>query len=265
MARDQEIQGSIAPLKNVALMLTLANKLIERPSHLDRLGAFYGPSGYGKSSAAQYLQNRLDARIVTVFHTSTRLTLLRDILLELGVAERRGNANALQHRAIEVLARPGHPPLLIDEADKAVDKGFIEVIREIQMMSKAPIIMIGEEALEKKLGLVDRAHSRVSAWALAQPTDLEDAQLLVRLYSPAWLTIEPELVAKIHRAAGGSARRISNSIENVVEWARVRGVKSAPASDYDGEIDSGSVPQRSHTGAEISRAAGTRALVRSVA
>ncbi len=250
MARDQEIQGSIAPLKNVALMLTLANKLIERRRHLTGLGAFYGPSGYGKTHAALYLQNRLNARLVTVLHTSTRLTLLRDILQELGVADLRGNANALQRRAIEVLAQPGHPPLLIDEADKAVDKGFIEIIREIQMMSFAPIILIGEEALQKKLKPIERSHSRVVTWQLAQPCDLEDAGVLVRLYAPSWLTIEADLVARISASAHGSARRISNSIENIIEWARVRGIKAASANAYDGDIDNGEVPERSHLGLE---------------
>ncbi len=244
MSHDTPIQGSIAPLKNVALMLTLANRLIERPRHLTGLGAFYGPSGYGKTQAAIYLQNRLNARLVTVFHTSTRLTLLRDILHELHVHAPKGSAYELQKQVIQILAQPGHPPLVIDEADKAVDKGFIEIIREIQMMSFAPIILIGEELLEKKLVPIERAHGRVIKWQLAQPCDLEDTQVLARLYAPSWLTIEPDLLAEILRKSAGRARRICNSIENVAEWARVKGIRSVDLRAFDGPIDTGEAPSR---------------------
>lgn len=242
-------KGTLAPLKNVASMLTLATRLIERAPHLPGLGAFYGYSGYGKSWAAIYLQNKRDALRVEVGESWTKLTLIKAVLRELGVNEPKGTVATLTEAAIERLSRPGHPPLLIDEADRLVDKGFIEIVREIHEASQVPIILIGEEELPAKLARSERTHNRVLAWMPAQPCDLEDAQLLAQLYVPGWLTIAPDLLDHLRNKSQGRARRICSNIDNVTEWAKIRNAKLVDLKSYDGPIDTGEPPKRSVLGA----------------
>lgn len=68
--------GTIAPLRNVSAMLTLAKTLIDRPAHLSSgFGVLSGPSGYGKSVAATYTQNRLEALYIGVREYQSRWIL----------------------------------------------------------------------------------------------------------------------------------------------------------------------------------------------
>lgn len=237
-------KGTLAPLKNVAAMLTLAERLIDRPPHLPGLGVFNGFSGYGKTFAAIYLQNKKEALRVEIGDSWTRLTLIRAIMKELGVHDPKGTVPKLTEMAIERLAQPGHPPLLIDEADKAVDKGFIELIREIHEATQVPIILIGEEELPSKLQRSERTHNRVLEWVAAQPCDLEDTQLLARLFVPPTLGYSDDFLERNRRKSGGRARRITVNLEKAVEWARVHGRADLDAFP-DGEFYTGEPPARS--------------------
>ena len=49
---DNMVNAGIAPLTNVALCLGTLRRAIDRPRHLPGITVFYGPSGYGKSTAA---------------------------------------------------------------------------------------------------------------------------------------------------------------------------------------------------------------------
>lgn len=231
-SQDYKPKGSLAPLKNVAAMLTLAERLIERPPHLPGLGVFNGYSGFGKTFAAIYLQNRKNALRVEIGDSWTRLTLIRAIMKELGVHDPKGTVPKLTEMAIERLAEPNHPPLLIDEADKAVDKGFIEIIREIHEATQVPIILIGEEELPSKLQRSERTHNRVLEWVAAQPCDLEDTELLARLFVPVALQYSESFLERNRRKSGGRARRITVNLEKAVEWARIHAV-----TDLDGFPD----------------------------
>lgn len=49
--------NSVAPLRNVVAMVQLVDRVISRAPTLPGMAVFYGPSGYGKSSAATYAMN----------------------------------------------------------------------------------------------------------------------------------------------------------------------------------------------------------------
>ncbi|KAB2860460.1 MAG: ATP-binding protein, partial [Bauldia sp.] len=123
--------GSVAPLKNVAACLTLVDQLIHRPPHLPSIGVFSGFSGYGKTMAAQYAWNRTNALFVEVFDYWTRKKFCQALLAELGVAKARGTIGDMMDEIIARLGDDPARPLIIDEADKLVDRGMIENLREI--------------------------------------------------------------------------------------------------------------------------------------
>ena len=49
---DTAVNTGIAPLTNIALCLGTLRRAMDRPRHLPGITVFYGPSGYGKSTAA---------------------------------------------------------------------------------------------------------------------------------------------------------------------------------------------------------------------
>ena len=76
--------GDTAAIKNVALCLSVVRSLQNRHPLQPNLGVFAGFSGYGKSVAALYAQNKTDAAYVEVSDTWTKKKLLTSILSELG-------------------------------------------------------------------------------------------------------------------------------------------------------------------------------------
>lgn len=214
-----------APLRNVAAMAVLVERLRARGPHLPGFGVFHGFSGYGKTYAAIHAQNSTGGPRVEVGDSWTKKTLLRAILKEVGVHEPRGTVADLAEQAIRRLAEPGHPPLFIDEADKLVDKAMIELVREIQEGSQCPIVLIGEELLPQKLERSERTHNRVLEFVTAQACDLSDAKKLAAALAPRF-SFSDEFLARIVAETEGRARRIVTNIDRCVEWARSAGTTS---------------------------------------
>ncbi|CAA0128960.1 Uncharacterised protein [Starkeya nomas] len=224
-----QVNGPIA-LKNVAAFMALATKLIDRAPHLPGIGVCYGPSGYGKTYASIFAQNKTRAARVEVGESWTRSAFLDAILFELG-EPRRGTVAAMAERVKASLARNARRPLIIDEADKIVDKGYIELVREIQDHSGAPVILIGEEKLPSKLERIERVANRVLDWMPVQPCDIEDTEHLARAFCPN-VTIAPELLDEIRRQSQGRARRIAVNLSRVLDIARNLGVQHVDRSAW---------------------------------
>lgn len=217
-----QVNGPIA-LKNVAAFMAMTARLIDRSPHLPGIAVCHGPSGYGKTYASIFAQNKTRAVRVEVGDSWTRSTLLKSILFECGV-EPRGTVAGMAEKVKIELGNDLRRPLLIDEADKLVDKGFIELVREIQEHSGAPVILIGEEKLASKIERVERVCNRVLDWMPAQPCDREDTEQLAKAFC-AGIAIAPDLLDEIRRQSQGRARRIVVNLARVQELARNKGTK----------------------------------------
>jgi DNA transposition AAA+ family ATPase len=234
-------QARFAPLKNVAAMGVLVERLRHRGPHLPGFGVFHGFSGYGKTYAAIYVQNRYGGPRIELGDSWTKKTLLRAILRELGLNEPRGTVADLAEQVIERLAAPEHPPLLIDEADKLIDKNMIELVREVQEASHCPIILIGEELLPQKLERSERTHNRVLEFVTAQPCDLDDTRKLATALTPH-LTIADPVLDRIRRESEGRARRIVTNLDRLSEWAL--GIGARDIHEFTGDFYTGKSPIR---------------------
>lgn len=235
--------GSVAPLKNVASCLALVDQLIHAPPHLPNIGVFSGFSGYGKSMAAQYCWNQTGALFVEVFDFWTRKKFCQAILAELGVMRPRGTIGDLMDEIISRLGDDPARPVIIDEADKLVDKGMIELVRDINKAAQVPILLIGEELLPQKLEAHERVHNRVLEWVLAQPSDLADARALAGFLFPR-LAIDDGLLDRIRHETGGSARRIATTLSEAAAFARTHGLERLDLANYRGRIFTGETPKR---------------------
>ncbi|RJG46470.1 ATP-binding protein [Mesorhizobium sp. DCY119] len=235
--------GSVAPLKNVASCLALVDALIHRPAHLPNIGVFSGFSGYGKTMAAQYCWNRTGALFVEVFDFWTRKKFCQALLAELGVARPRGTIGDMMDEIIARLGDDPARPVIIDEADKLVDKGMIELVRDINKAAQVPVLLVGEELLPQKLEPFERVHNRVLDWVLAQPCDLDDARALASFLYPK-LTITDRLLDAIREQTGGKARRIATTLNAAASFAANAGLPELDVGTYQGRIFTGETPKR---------------------
>lgn len=236
--------GDTAPIKNVSACLSLVRQLQNRHPMQPNLGVFAGYSGYGKSVAALFVQNSTDAAYVEISDTWTKKKLLSSILSELGRPNARGTLSDIEDEIIGVLARDPKRPLIIDEADKLVDRNMIEMIRMIAKKSNVPVLLIGEELFPKKLEATDRFRDLVLETGYAQPCDLSDTKALARTFYPE-VDIADDLLDQARAKADGRVRRICNTLHAIAKYAALRSLDQVTLAQYQGEhFSGGKLPTR---------------------
>ena len=227
-----KVNTNTAPIKNVAAALSVIRSLQNRHPIQPNLGVFCGFSGYGKSVAALYCQNKTGAVYVEVTDNWTRKKLMQSILSELGVYQPKGTLADLEDEIIGNLARDPKRPLIIDEADILIKRNMIEMVRGIAKKSNVPVLLIGEELFPKKLeGVGDRFRDLVLLTSYAQPCDLDDARTLAATFYPD-LAIADDLLDRALHEGEGRVRRIGNSLHAIAEFAARNGLSDIALSQY---------------------------------
>lgn len=211
---------SVAPLRNVSALLTLVDRVQSRDFGLPGMATFYGPSGYGKSSAATYTQNRFAAIHVSVQPLWRAKQLLTCIAVELSLKPAR-TASDIFEQVADGLSK-SQRPLLVDEADRLVRDDMVEVVRGLYEASEVPVILIGEENLPTTLMRWERVHGRMLDWVAAQPAEMSDLNQLMPIYARG-ITLGEDLKAALMEASAGSLRRVSTNLSHVKTTALQEG------------------------------------------
>lgn len=227
-----KVNDETAPIKNVAACFSLVRSLQARNPMQPNLGFFAGFSGYGKSVAALFCQNKTGAVYVEVSDTWNRGKLMRAILFELGVYQPRGTLSDLEDEIIGLLARDPKRPLIIDEADFLVDKRMIELVRSIAKKSNVPVLLIGEELFPKKIETVDRFRDLFLVHGYAQPCDIEDTRTLAKTFYPH-IVISDDLLEQARIEGEGRVRRIGTTLHAIAEVAGKLGLSSIALDQYN--------------------------------
>lgn len=229
MAETEQAINTVAPLRNVAALAALIDRVQARAFNLPGMGAFYGPSGFVKTTAALYATNRFRAVTVQVKSSWTRKKLCEAIIHEMGLAPLRTVADMVDQISEQMALTD--VPLIIDEADFLVSRKMIEIVRDIYEGSQAPVILIGEELLPQKLSAWERVHGQILDWVAAEPGDMSDLNHLAKLYAPG-IEIDPALKSRLLQSSHASIRRICVNLDRVAEFAAVRGLHRVTMNDW---------------------------------
>lgn len=230
MTDERQLYNSVAPLRNVAALVALVDRLANRALGLPGMACFYGPSGFGKSTSAIYAENKFQAFQVQVKSAWSGKKFCEAVLSEMSVRPARTIGDMVDQIS-EHLAITG-VPLLVDEADHLVARKLIEIVRDIYEGSQSPVILIGEELLPQKLKEWERVHGRMLDWVAAEPGTLDDVEKLLPIYAGG-VQFDRALCEAILRHSHQSIRRISVNIAKVAERARMMGRDEMGASDWD--------------------------------
>jgi DNA transposition AAA+ family ATPase len=231
-----------ASLVNVALFLSLLETTKNRPRHLPGLGVFYGPSGWGKSTAAAVGVAHTGAYYVQAQSSWTRKAFFLAILKVMGIAPAKTLYEMGEQIATQLVL--SEKALIIDEADHLVNKGIIEAVRDIYETTLAPVILIGEEGLPVSLKRWERIHGRVLEFVPAEPASLEDAKALREMYAKK-VHIADDLLALVHELSRGSVRRICVNLERTQAVALEDGLTAMALATWAGrELYTGEAPAR---------------------
>lgn len=228
---------NVAPLRNVAAFLTLVERLQNRPLGVPGMACFHGRSGYGKTTAGIFAQNKMGIVHVEATYLGGTKELLLRIVRELGQRP-LSSAARLAEQATEQLARTQRT-LVIDEADFVMTERTMQTLRKIQDDSGAPVILMGEQTLPGKIGQFPQAHRRILDWVEAEPAQMSDVHLLAALHCPG-VDLAPDLVAALFEASGANQGYITTNLLNMHAHCAVRGIGRLTAADWPRE--------RLHTG-----------------
>ena len=222
--------NTVAPLRNVAALVELIDRAQNRGDGLPGMATFFGPSGYGKSTAAIYATNRFNACTVQVKSRWNADKLCISILRQLRVDPMRKVSDMIDQIA-EELAKSGRP-LIIDEADYLVSRGMIEIARDIYESSGAVIILVGEERFPQKLKTWDRIHGRQLDWVQAQPADLGEVSHMATIYAPN-MKISDQQRDRLLTVSNRVHRYVASNLRKVSETGMLLGTATLEDKDWD--------------------------------
>ncbi len=232
MTEESTAHNGIAPLANVARLAQMIKRLQTREYGLPGLGCCYGRAGLGKTTAAIYATNSLNACHVEAMPIGGVKGMLSMIVTELGLKPGR-TTEALFTQAAQHLAQTQRV-LIIDEADAILKDKCIEILRRLHDISNAPLIFMGEEQLPQNLRKWDRVHSRVLSWVGMEEATSVDLDHLAKIYARG-VTIAPQLKAALLTASRGSLRNMSTNLAHVREVASRRGTSSLGMEEWKSE------------------------------
>lgn len=257
------MKARLADLRNVGAFLGLVERVVERPYGLEGMAVFHGASGAGKTSAVVLAAVEYNARFVEVCSVWTKKHLLLKILSQYGVKPPRGSVAELTDLTIETMLE-WDVPLIIDDAHICLQKGMIELVRDLYKKSEVPVILVGEEALPVSLTRWENIHNLQLAWEAAIPCNLSDAQRLAAIYAPG-IEVGDDLLARIVEITHGSTRRIAQNLNEVQEKSRRKGLRRVGLAEWgDNALFSGQPPRIAAVPKTITPVASPRAVPRRV-
>lgn len=232
MTETVQLYNSVAPLRNVAALLTLIEKVIARPVGLPGMATYSGYSGYGKTTAVIYAANKFNAIQVQVKESWTGKKLCQAILAEMGIKPAKTIADMIDQIAQELVF--SDRVLLIDDAQYLIKRGIIGIARDIYESCGTPIILIGEERLPQELQRWENIHGRMYDWVTAEPACADDVEHLARIYCPR-AELDPDFKAHLLKASQHSIRRVCINLARVAEFAATRGLIFVDLDVWAGE------------------------------
>jgi len=212
----------IVPTSNVSALLSASDQLLQRGMGMPGMGLIHGYTGYGKTTAATWLINRVHGVYVRVLALSTPASFLGSLCDELGLARKRSLAGNIE-QIVERLADTGRP-VFVDEADYLLRSSrMVETLRDIHDLSTVPVILIGEEGLERKITTNKRLTRRIAEWVEFKPATLTDARMLANALLEH-CDVADDLLEKLHDQAKGSTGLLVVGLDKVEKKARRLGI-----------------------------------------
>jgi DNA transposition AAA+ family ATPase len=214
------MKHKIVEVKNMLKTEQLLDSLLNRSSIVPGIGLIHGPSGYGKTTAVEWLfnQDEVNGIYVRCYKADTVTSILEQISKEIGI-QRRHNVRGMVDGIVEVV-REQELCLFIDEADYVVGSARImETLRDIYDATEQPLILVGMEEIARRISQRKQLFNRISQWIEFRPADLEDVSFIAREMLEVDIEIDEALLDLIRRRANGVVRVITTALDKIEKFA----------------------------------------------
>ncbi|MBN9243415.1 MAG: ATP-binding protein [Mesorhizobium sp.] len=236
---------SPAAIKNVSACLAVLETLRRSPPGIPNMGIFSGASGVGKTVASVYAQNVTNSAYIEVFESWGRRKFCEALLKSLGVFTPRGGVSEMMDEVVRILGDDPSKAVIIDEAHMLINRGMLQLAREVNKRAGSPMLLVGEEKLPAQIALHDNVDNLVldEARLAAQPCDLADARVLAKLLYPQ-IAVADDLLDAVCAETRGCTRRVASTLSSIATFARNRGRNEIDLAGYEGRIHDGLTQRR---------------------
>jgi len=234
----------IIPVKNVSRLRDAGDALINRSIGMPGMGLIWGPTGYGKTTAATWFINQCNGVYIRAMRLWSPKTMLTAIARELDLDISKMNNGEMVEAIIQRLAETGRP-LFLDEADYLVEsRRLTDTLRDIHDLSTVPVILIGMHGIERRIRGNEQFTGRISQWVGFAGIDPADARLLAN--GLAEVQIADDLLADLYQKAspkgkqatpGAEVRRLTVGLGQIERYARSRGLDAIGMADLPDGFD----------------------------
>lgn len=167
------------------------------------MGLVFGEPGTGKTEMAQKYAADNDFPYIRATDIMSRRSLLSRIVAELG-EQPAFKADDLFNQAVDMLI--DHPrTLIVDEVDYLCRGGMVEVLRDINDITNAPVVMVGMHQLDQKLKRFKHLYDRFSTVVRFRTFELADITSLAEQICE--VKISADGLKFIHDRGHGKFRR----------------------------------------------------------
>lgn len=228
------MKHKIVEVKNMLKTEALLDNLLNRSSIVPGIGLIHGPSGYGKTTAVQWLfnQDSVNGIYVRCYRTDTVTSLLEKIAKEIGIPSR--NQLRSQVDAIIEAIRKEELSMFVDEADYIVGNARImETLRDIYDATEQPLILVGMEEIARRISQRKQLFNRISQWIEFRAADLDDVALIAREMLEVEVDIDEDLLDLIRKRSNGVVRVIVTALDKIEKMAMASGVNRISLQDID--------------------------------
>lgn len=183
---------------NVSRFISAMSRIQSRQEGIPGMALVYGEPGLGKTRTCLWWCAHNDGVFVRVKKLMNGRWLLEETVAELGVAPARRISDLYRQVVDQLLERPR--VIFYDEADYLVhDSRVIETLRDIYDTTQTPIVLIGMDQADKKLGRFRHLWDRLSEIVKFQYLTEEDVKTIAEQMCEVKLT--KEALSFIHSQA----------------------------------------------------------------
>lgn len=228
------MKHKIVEVKNMLKTEQLLDNLLNRSSMVPGIGLVHGSTGFGKTTAVEWLfnQDEVNGVFVRCYKADTLTSLMDGITREIGLAPR--HSLRAQIDGIVEAVRAQELVLFVDEVDHVIGNARImETLRDIYDATEQPLILVGMEEIARRISQRKQLFNRISQWIEFKAADLEDVALFAREMLEVDVEIDEALLDLIRKRSNGMVRTIVSALDKIEKMAMASDARIIRLEDVD--------------------------------
>lgn len=221
--------------KNIRRFQLALQRINHKYHGIERIALVAGEVGLGKTVAGIYFGARDGATMLTIWPRMTQHWFLRALAKELGIDEPAWRTERLIEQIRYVLIQEPRT-LIFDEVDhffrdndaRKID--VLETMRKLHDTCHVPMVLIGEERINKKIERVPRLNDRIIEIVRFERYKENDVKDIIDQLSD--YRFEADAIEKITKTSDGRIRPIMRLIHKAENSARIHQLKIVSAKDF---------------------------------